>query len=455
MFNFLFTKTPLAFLIQDLWRDEAFTALLSNHSIREIIQITAGDFSPPFYYIIVHFWMQIFGDSEFSLRMVSFLFFVATAFIAFLIMHSIWKISEKKSIVYVGVLLFSPFLLSYGFEARMYSMFAFFATLSYYAYFSKKYPLYTFAIVAGMFTHYFMAFVILTQLADTLTRKSIIGYLKNKKCSLVQIFHHPLVRSYVITGILFAPWVLFVSRVHTKISGEFWIIPPVLKDIFYIPFVLVTAYERVFGEYYHGQAGYHETHTRMLIFLVAILIFGFLFWRRYKDKSSVKSLLLWAFFTPCLLFVSSVISTPYYFPRYMIPSAVGMILLVVYSIESVRIGFLKVLIVLVLLCSFWNFHTWNLQYRSKRTVSTLYSEISFLLKPGDLVYVTSELDYHLAQYYLPSNTPVRLFNVPYDSIPQYVGKALIPSDAVSISYPSAPSRAFLVYYDHFEIRSNR
>jgi uncharacterized membrane protein len=75
MLDYLFTKTPLIFLTQNLWRDEAFSYLLAKEPISKMLPLTAGDFSPPLYYIVLHYWMSIFGTSEVALRSLSTLFF--------------------------------------------------------------------------------------------------------------------------------------------------------------------------------------------------------------------------------------------------------------------------------------------------------------------------------------------------------------------------------------------
>src|SRR3989344_2939011 len=80
MMDFLFNRTPLYFMTQSLWRDEAFSYLLAQKSIIDIIRLTAQDFNPPFYYIMLHFWISIFGKSEIALRSLSFVFFALTLY---------------------------------------------------------------------------------------------------------------------------------------------------------------------------------------------------------------------------------------------------------------------------------------------------------------------------------------------------------------------------------------
>ncbi|MDO9028292.1 MAG: glycosyltransferase family 39 protein, partial [Candidatus Roizmanbacteria bacterium] len=162
MLNFLFTKTPLFFLTQSFWRDEAFSYFMAKKNIFQIIILTAKDFNPPLYYLILHFWMKIFGGSEIALRSLSIIFFWATVYVAFLFLNDIFKIKLKKSFFYLIFFILNPLLLYFAFEARMYSMLAFFASLSYYAFYKKNYRLYLLSTIAGLFTHYFMIIVVLS-----------------------------------------------------------------------------------------------------------------------------------------------------------------------------------------------------------------------------------------------------------------------------------------------------
>ncbi len=87
------------------------------------------------------------------------------------------------------------------------------------------------------------------------------------------------------------------------------------------------------------------------------------------------------------------------------------------------------------------------------TVKNFYNEIKMIKQPTDLIYLDSELDYHLAQYYFGIKEKIYIYNKTYAGIPQYVGKVLISEDAVTQILPSYPIRAFVVYYHWYNIRS--
>jgi uncharacterized membrane protein len=53
---------------QSLWHDEGNSARIAERSIRLILEGAAGDIHPPLYYLALHYWRALLGQSEFALR---------------------------------------------------------------------------------------------------------------------------------------------------------------------------------------------------------------------------------------------------------------------------------------------------------------------------------------------------------------------------------------------------
>lgn len=489
MLDYLFTKTSLLFFVQNFWRDEAYSYLLGEKSIFTIIKLTISDFSPPLYYILLHIWMIFFGRSEIALRSLSLIFFAGTAYTLFEILVANFKFSRLKAGLYLLIISLNPFLAFYAFEARMYMMVTFFITLSYYAFWNKKNKLYIFAMTCALYTHYFAVFILAIHFFEIfvwnyrhlLQFKPFKFHFSQKKDSFS-------LKPLFLSTVIFIPWIVYFLLARNVSDGSFWIIQPPLKDFWYVPFILFSGYERVFGEYYHEQAGYTAFHVTILRFLYAILlvpVFLFLYQvfsqkrhHSHKKNSLVErtneffqkmnnfleahqmtlSLIMWAFITPYAIFVLSFIFQPYYLPRYFIFAVPGFLLLLIYCFDSLLMK--KNLVIKLVAISFLiyyaflnqKFNTLNLKYRSKRNISTMSNEIKAQMKDTDYVYVTSELDYHLYQYYI-SEDKVRIYGKAYEEIPQYVGKVIIPKDAIVSQYPVYPHRAFVIYYNWYKTKA--
>lgn len=146
---------------QSLWLDEATQATLSSQPLYLIVFERAGDFHPPLSYIIYHFWMML-GSSEIWLRVLPILFGVATIFF-------VYKIGQKlfnQNIALLSALLLSvaPYHIYYSQEVRMYSLAAFFATVSIWAFITNKRLWFVLSTIALVLTHYMGVFLIVLQI---------------------------------------------------------------------------------------------------------------------------------------------------------------------------------------------------------------------------------------------------------------------------------------------------
>ncbi len=502
--EYLFTQTPLAFFVQDLWRDEAFSFFMASQSIGEIIRTTAADFSPPLYYLVLHYWMQMLGTSEVAMRSLSLGFHLLTCYVLVQILIHVFRFSFARALIYFPLILTAPFLLFYGFEARMYAMVAFFVTFSYFALWKKQFILYVIAITLAMYTQYLSVAIFLLQATTFIgyqlwSRREMISNLFSQKqrfSHYVEVLFSWFVKPslpFLISALCYVPWIVIMLNSRSGSGEDFWVIQPPVADILYLPLVLFTGYERIFGEYYHEKAGYVWLHTRLLIFIsIALLLpllaksFSFV-QSQLKMKDRIRkevlskdarliSVYLWAFALPIALYLLSFVTTPLYHPRYFIMAAPGFLLLIVLSLDKcVRMSeiwimkyfpsqlthtmlakilplLLPSIVVLGMLLSVQDFQALNLKYRSKRLLSPLYTEIGKLRKPGEPVLVTNELDYHLALYYIGKEN-IYIMHKTYAEIPSYVGKVLIPRSAFVNAPPSYPKRSYILHYNSYDTYS--
>jgi len=411
MLNYFFTKTPLVFLVQSFWRDEGFSYLMAKKSIFQILISTARDFSPPFYYLTLHYWMKIFGSSEISIRSLSLIFYWATLYVVFLFLKDIFKFSLKKSWFYLLIFILNPLLAYYAFEGRMYSMFAFFATLSFYSLYKKNSKLYILSSIFGLYTHYFMILVVAAQ------------YLFSK---FKQI--------NILLG--FLPWMIFVLTQKEFPAGSFWIKKPVLANIF-----------TFLGQIYSGfdfELKKINLVTVFIFILIPLLtcIGVYLFKKEKKmEKKLFNYLFLWAVYIPLfVLFISFI--KPLFIARYLIFSTVGLILLLILIIEKFP-RLLRIIIIIAIITLSFLYQKFEIKERQKTNMRKPLSEIKSLMKLGDFLYVTSELDYFTATYYLDENK-VFIYGKRYEEIPYYIGKTLLPKEKVISSLPYYPHKAFIL-----------
>lgn len=443
MMNYLFQETPLKLFVQSFWRDESFSYLVARQNIFDLISSTAKDFNPPLYYLILKMWMFIFGTSEIALRSLSFVFFMGTLYILYLIMTEIIHLSGKKSVLYLLLFIYNPILIYYAFEARMYSMLAFFATLSFYAYYRRKMTLHAIATTLGIYTHYFMFFVLLVQGLHALlyerTKPHFIYLLK--RLSLPVVF--------------FIPWVLVLISQKRTFADSFWIPKVTLSEILMVPGQLYTGYEKDLGFLKLNNLELPALLVLLSILITVVTIFGYIK-SRIDSKESVYHLftffLLWAFVPTIIVFVLSFFRS-YFLPRYLIFTVPGILLLLIMSLEHMKL-LARIFFIIALIFMTHNYRTDMLKYRLKSNVARTIKEIRALAKKDDVLYVTNELDFFNAQYYFYPDR-VFIYHKSYDEVPSFTGKVLMPKEKFVVNLPIYPKKAFvLTDDDHYEIRSS-
>lgn len=438
MLTFIFTNTPLKFFVQSIWRDEAFSYVLAKQNIPDLIVLTAKDFNPPLYYIALKIWMVFFGSSEIAMRSLSLVFFWATIFVVYLFLRKIINIDRKKSALYILIFVLNPLLIYYAFEARMYMMFVFFASLSFYSYLKGKSKLYVAATILGLFTHYFMTLVVLTQF--------VFSFLPKKEKST----SHLPIKKLFLPILTFIPWFLFVLKQKSTITESFWVPAPLFKDILTIPSLIYTGYEKQLGFLALDSRVEMPFLLGISILIIAMIVVGF---AKIRKNPLFLFFALWAFLPSLLIFFLSFYKS-LFLPRYLIFTNIGLLLLIVLILLNIktklRIAFIVLLTLLTL-----NYHFLQLKYRVKSDYEKTYKEIKALAGKDDLVYVTNELDFFTAEYYFDRNR-VFIYNKSYEELPSYVGKSLIPKEKITRTLPLYPKKAFVLKDDqHYDIESMR
>jgi len=112
-----------------LWLDEAISVWFANESLGNIIiKQTSADVHPPFYYIVLSLWINVFGNGEFEVRLLSAIFGILSIPLLYLIVKDLF--GNLPALISALMLALSPFHVYYSQEARMYSILTFFVLLS-------------------------------------------------------------------------------------------------------------------------------------------------------------------------------------------------------------------------------------------------------------------------------------------------------------------------------------
>ncbi len=148
------------------WYDEAFSSLIANLRLSQILANEAATVHPPGYYLMLHFWLNL-GHSDATIRSLSALFSWGSVVLIYGLGRWLFNCSTGL-IAAFGMALF-PFQIYFAQETRMYSLAVFVAValtwLFLYAVSSGGRWLiwfgYTLVAVVGLYVHYFVGFLLL------------------------------------------------------------------------------------------------------------------------------------------------------------------------------------------------------------------------------------------------------------------------------------------------------
>ncbi len=103
-----------------LWLDEALSVNIASLPIGDIPEALRSDGHPPLYYLVLHGWIEVFGDGSRAVRALSALFGLAGLAMA-------WLVGRRRGGPLVAWLMLlvvavSPFVIRYSTETRMYSL---------------------------------------------------------------------------------------------------------------------------------------------------------------------------------------------------------------------------------------------------------------------------------------------------------------------------------------------
>jgi hypothetical protein len=114
-----------------LWLDEVLSVNISRLPLGQIPHALSHDGSPPFYYVLLHYWMALFGQGDFAVRSLSGLISVGS-------LPFFWLAGRRlggRSVAWVTffLALTSPFAINYATTTRMYSLMILWSLLGYLA----------------------------------------------------------------------------------------------------------------------------------------------------------------------------------------------------------------------------------------------------------------------------------------------------------------------------------
>jgi len=307
---------------ESLWFDEGYTAWMVSHSPREIIRLILADTAPPLYYLLTHFWTEIFGNSEAALRSLSALFSLLT----FLLALSIAKRTLKNpaAVAAAAWLMALSFLQTwYAREARAYALMGLLGVASFdvlqrhLASNHRRWLIVqTLLIAAAMYTHNMMAPYALATMLTWLILPS------------THSFKRRLIDITLVTAasfVLYLPWVLIgLPAQLAMIRHAFWVDP--LKHGIFLDAIVNLVGVKHYWTWTHLLDRIYlpiGENTRPISMAGALLIGSAwlsIFHQRGDRRREALGLLTMAFFPLLFVALYSILRTPLFTAKLFQPS---------------------------------------------------------------------------------------------------------------------------------------
>lgn len=209
-----------------IWFDDAYSLATIRHSWKDVIALTGKDFHPPLYYFLLKFFSGVAGESIVYMKLVS----TIPILLTLILTRSFLKreFGGISAVIFVLCFMASQTILFYSVEIRMYSWALFFVTMSfcsaYYAIKSDKnkwYAVFMFCMLATFYTQYYAGITV------------GIGYLFLVLYTLRYNQHRTktVLFIFVVTTLLYLPWLSVVITQLSEASSGFWIPPFTFWDV--------------------------------------------------------------------------------------------------------------------------------------------------------------------------------------------------------------------------------
>jgi mannosyltransferase len=358
------------------WIDEAIAVGVSSYSFWDIPSVLRVDGSPPLYYLLLHLWMQAFGNGETATHLLSLLFSILCIPAALWAGRSLFGARAGWIAALLAAL--NPYLTYYAQETRMYSLQALLGLLvaacfvHAFTRFERRYAwLFGLALAAMLYTHNWALFVAMGSVAAVGALWRWAG--AEERRAIVQ----QALRAYGLAAVLYVPWLPTLLH-QVRYTGAPWAERPSAID-------LLDAIGLLLGG---------TTPAIALLLIAGNGLAGLL--RDRRPDRRIVALVALAVASILIAWLASLVSPAFanrYFAAFVGP------LLIIAAIGLRHAGRMG-LICLFVVCVFW-LDPRTTELESKSNVRSLAASMATLVTTGDLIVSTHPEQLPVIAYYMP------------------------------------------------------
>jgi 4-amino-4-deoxy-L-arabinose transferase-like glycosyltransferase len=311
-----------AISVPAIWNDEAYSLLLARETPERIWALTARDVHPPLYYMLLHYWVSVWGDSALSARALSALADLGTLLLCIKLMS---LISTRRA-TWIAALLLAllPISVRYSQEVRMYSLLGCWlmaATVALVCWArvaeqGRFAVIYVLLMSAAFYTHYFAGLCVLVHwLFWWLSR--------NNRPGMAITLGQWLLANLTIV-VLYLPWVPHLIAQLANTTGLGWIKPVTLQEALSLVWQFT-----LMGNGAFQASAWHLLPLALLLFCATTVIAD------YSLKQPFRFLPIGYFFVPLTTLYVFALFLPLFVPRYLVFSAPAIAMIAALALDGI------------------------------------------------------------------------------------------------------------------------
>lgn len=306
--------------------DEPFSVYHAQMNIASIIQLLSQGNNPPLYEIVLHYWIKVFGISEFAVRFPSLIFSSVTVFFVYKIAAD--YIAKRVAFIAAFVFTFSNYFILFAHEARVYALLGLLTSVSMYIFMrilnnslkaqpnvrssfnsNKLYLLLALINALIIYAHYFGFFVLIVQFLYLVINPKI----------LKKIWKNIFI-SAILIMLLYLPNIAVLLYRFLDSSNGTWVQPP-------------NGIESIYNMLWVFSNKPITTVMVIAVLIASIIIFLI---RRKVEKQNIyiELVVLWFGFIFLIMFAVS-FWLPMFMDRYLMPAAIAFPIMVGTSVDYV------------------------------------------------------------------------------------------------------------------------
>ncbi len=434
---------------QSLWYDETVSAYLAMQGVTDLIAHTARDIHPPLYYLLLHFWIRLAGDSEFALAFVS-------VFWSMLLLCLTYRLARRlvdtpTALLAAALVAVSPYNVWYAQEVRMYTMGSFLGLVTVYALLQlwseredrpgatrrawTPWLVWVLAATAGLYTLYYFAFLLVAQ------NLFAVGYWWWQRRRGLEGTDRRMIRwlgGQAATVLLYLPWLPIFYRQATN--------PPVP------PWRSFTGAWQVLRDSWSALVLGQSVEPGLVwpVLALAALLYGWALWpdraerRRTLPPSAVRVLLIGYTVIPVVLIFLFSYLVPLFHVRYVFLYAATFYIVLAWGVRRMWgrlkrrrpvwrvLGTAAVLAIYVAASAFSLAQFWT---NPRYAADDLRAGVRYIARhmgPNDAVLINAGYAYTAFRYYYrgPIAWQGRLTDYPAEGVPHGRGAVIVETGSV-------------------------